>query len=156
MRTIVPRAGIRALGRLPLPGPGTRCWRTTVALWLDTQNTPGQINISHEFTDATAAVAGVTSVLSFDIAKQDLTYLGNEYQTDPDASFEFRIDNVAVATISASDLAANNTMYHFEFDIASYADNTDDVHTLSLVDTSTNMDVTGFSIDSIQINDWIV
>ena len=44
--------------------------------WLDTQNTPGQINISHVFEDNTTAIDGKTAVLEFDIAKQDLIYHG--------------------------------------------------------------------------------
>ncbi|QIG47570.1 hypothetical protein G5V57_07390 [Nordella sp. HKS 07] len=124
--------------------------------WLDTQNTPGQINISHDFTDSTAAVGGKTAVLSFDIAKQNLTYLGNAYQTEANASFDVRIDGVTVKTILASDLVENNQMYHFDVDIADYADNADSTHTITLVDTSPQADFTGFSIDSIQINDWVV
>jgi hypothetical protein len=42
---------------------------TSGQFFLDTQNTPGGIDISHTFTDSTAAVAGTTSVLSFDIGK---------------------------------------------------------------------------------------
>ena len=133
------------------------------AFWLDSQNTPGQIDISHTFTDSTAAIDGgaqydgnVTSVLSFDIAKQDLTYLGNQYQTEGNASFEFKVDGVTVAHIDASQLATNNDMYHFEVPLAGYADMGDDIHTLSLVDTSSQVDVTGFAIDSIAIHDWVV
>ena len=89
---------------------------------------------------------GVTSVLSFDIAKQDLIYLGNAYQTDADASFQFKIDGEVVKTILASDLAENNTMYHYEIDITGYAGG-GETHTLQLIDTSPTSDVTGFSID---------
>ncbi len=54
---------------------------TSGGFWLDTQNTPGQVDISHTFTDTTAAIAGKTAVLSFDIAKQSLTYQGTAYAT---------------------------------------------------------------------------
>ena len=46
-------------------------------------------------------------------------------------------------------------MYHYEIDITGYAA-AGDTHTLQLIDTSPVSDVTGFSVDSIQINDWIV
>jgi hypothetical protein len=126
------------------------------AFWLDTQNSPGPISISHEFTDATAAVAGTTSVLSFDIAKQSLDYQGTHYATDPNASFEFRVDGAMVAHINASQLATNDDMYHFEVPITGYANMGGNVHTLELVDTSGIASSTGFAVDSIHIHDWVV
>jgi hypothetical protein len=123
--------------------------------WLDTQNSPGQIDISHTFTDTTAAVGGKTSVLSFDIGIQDLTYLGNHYATDTDASFQFQIDGKVVADFDWSDFNAANVMQHFEVDITEYAA-AGDTHTLSLVDTSPTSDYTGFSVDSIHIDDWVL
>ena len=62
---------------------------------------------------------------------------------------------MAVAEIAYADLAAANTMYHYNLDIANYAF-AGDIHTITLVDTSPNADVTGFAVDSIQINDWVV
>ena len=47
-----------------------RIQSTDGSYYLDTQNTPGGINISHVFTDKTAAIDGKTAVLSFDIAKR--------------------------------------------------------------------------------------
>ncbi len=122
--------------------------------WLDTQNSPGGVDISHGFIDNTAPVAGKTSVLSFDVAKQSLDYQGQHYATDPNAAFTFKIDGVAVATVHASDLAISDQMYHFDFNIAAYAD-PGIQHTLELVDTSPDA-YTGFSIDSIHIHDWII
>jgi hypothetical protein len=125
--------------------------------WLDTQNTPGPINISHEFTDTTNAVGGITAKLSFDIAKQSIDYTNQHFETDPQASFEVRIDDVVVAQFDADDFVDFNTMQHVEVDIAGYADLGDDTHVLSLVDTTVGDNLfTGFSIDSIQIHDWIV
>jgi hypothetical protein len=129
---------------------------TENAYWLDTQSSPGQIDISHTFTDKTAAVGGVTSVLSFDIGIQDLNYQGNHYVTDPNASFEFRIDGVAVASFTAGQFGTANEMQHFDIDITGYANTADTTHTLSLVDTSGASSYTGFSVDSIQINDWLL
>ena len=128
---------------------------TSGGFWLDTQNSPGQVGISHTFTDSTAAIAGKTAVLSFDIAKQSLTYQGTHYATASDAAFEFRVDGVTVKHINAIDLAVDNKMYHFDVDIASYAD-AGPTHTLELVDVSTNQSVTGFSLDLILIRDWVI
>jgi len=122
--------------------------------WLDTQNTPGGINISHAFTDNTAAAGGKTSVLSFDIAKLDLKWDGNPYQTDPNASFQFKIDNAVVAEIHASDLATNQ-MTHFDVDIAGYA-GAGDTHTLTLTDTTLTAGYFGFAVDTIAIHDWVI
>jgi len=126
------------------------------AFWLDTQNSPGQINISHEFTDETAPVDGKTATLEFDVAKQSLDYLGNHYETAANAQLQVLIDGVAVATINAADLATNNDMYHQTIDISQYADLVDDVHTITLQDTSPNVGFTGFSVDSIVITDWVI
>ena len=142
--------GADGYGTIPDTSPST-----DDIYWLDTQNSPGPINISHEFTDTTAAVGDKTSVLSFDIAKQQLDYNGQHYETDLNASFEFRIDGVTVAQFDAADFASLNTMEHVEVDISGYA-NAGDTHTLELVDTSGVSGFTGFAVDSIQINDWIV
>jgi hypothetical protein len=123
--------------------------------WFDTMNSPGPVSIANTFTDTTAAEGGVTSVLSFDIAKQDLTYQGNPYVTDPDATFEFRIDGQTVATVEAADLANSNEMYHFEIELAGYAQAGAE-HTIEMVDTTGQSGFTGFAIDSIEINDWII
>ncbi|MDQ0324084.1 hypothetical protein QO002_006291 [Pararhizobium capsulatum DSM 1112] len=125
---------------------------TGQAFWLDTQNSPGPINISHDFIDGTAPVDGKTAVLSFDIAKQDF----DGHFTPANESFEFRIDGQTVAQIDASDLTNAGQMYHYEVNIAGYADNTDSTHTLSLVDTTGEFHFNGFSVDSVQINDWVV
>jgi hypothetical protein len=122
--------------------------------WLDTQNSPGPIDISHTFTDTTAAVNGKTSVLSFDIATQDLWYQGVHYATSSNATFDVKIDNAVVAHFNAADFDFANQMQHVEVDIAGYAD-AGNTHTLELVDTS-GESYTGFAIDSIQINDWIL
>lgn len=121
------------------------------AFWLDTQNSIGPIDLSHTFTDDTGAVGGVTSVLSFDIAKQD----EGPYVTNPDAAFEFRIDGVTVAHIDAKDLVNAGQMYHYDIDIAGYAAAGAD-HTIQLIDVTEQSSYNGFSIDSIQINDWVI
>jgi hypothetical protein len=81
---------------------------------------------------------------------------GSIRETNPDASFEFRIDGKVVADFDWSDFQNTpNVMQHFDIDITDYAA-AGDTHTLSLVDTSPSADYTGFSVDSIQINDWVL
>ena len=75
---------------------------TTGNQFLDTQNTPGQINISHTFIDNTAAVNGKTATLSFDIGMFDIDW-GGGYQTNANETFEFRIDGQKVAEFTASE-----------------------------------------------------
>ena len=130
---------------------------TSGGFWLDTMNSPGQVDISHAFTDSTVAVGGKTSVLSFDAAMQNLDYHGQNYHTDPAGSFEFRVDGVTVAKVTAADFAGHgdNNMVHFDINIGAYAAAGQN-HTLTLVDTSAAPGYTGFAVDSIQIHDWII
>ena len=144
---------------------------TSGSHWLDTQNSPGGINISHAFDDNTKAPAvkllpgqtepahaGASAILSFDIGTQSVNFNGQPYATDPNASFEFKIDGNTVATFHASDFANPNQLQHFDIDIGGSAGgytSGDTHHTLSLVDNSAS-GYTGFAVDSIQIHDWIV
>src|SRR4029077_17218903 len=82
--------------------------------FLDTQNTPGQINISHTFMDTTAALDGKTAVLSFDIGKFDIDW-GGGFQTNASESFQFQIDGQSVKSFTAGELTS--TMKHFDIDI---------------------------------------
>jgi hypothetical protein len=88
---------------------------TSGGFWFDTQNSPGGAHISHEFADATAAGGGVTSVLSFDITTQSLNFNGQHYATDPNATFEFRIDGNTVKQFNADDFTAGERQH---FDVA--------------------------------------
>ena len=124
--------------------------------WLDTQNTPGGIDIKHDFTNSTAAVGDKTSVLSFDIAKMQVAWDGNPYATDPNASFAFKIDGQEVKSFTASDFANFNEMKHFDIDISGYA-KAGNTHTLELVDSTATNGYFGFAVDSIQIQDhWVI
>jgi hypothetical protein len=123
--------------------------------FLDTQNTPGGIDISRTFTDSTDAVGGTTSVLSFDIGKMAVNWDGVDFATASDAMFEFRIDGQTVKQFDASDFANFNKMEHFDIDIGAYA-NAGSEHTLELVDTSATDGYFGFAVDSIQIHDWVI
>jgi hypothetical protein len=152
--------GADGYGTIPDTSVDDNIVPTPGAYWLDTQNSPGGVSMSHAFTDTTAPVDGKTAVLSFDIAAQSLDYGGQHYQTDPLASFEVRIDGAAVAEFTLAELMIltggdYNEMHHVEVDIASYALAGND-HTIELVDTTAAAGYTGFAVDSIQINDWIV
>jgi len=120
--------------------------------WLDTQNSPGGINITNSFVDSTAAVLGKTAELSFDISTQSLVFNGQLYETADTDHFTFQIDGVTVWEADASDFANPNDMQHVEVDIASYflAGNN---HTLTLIDSGTGN--TGFAVDNIKISDWV-
>lgn len=121
--------------------------------WLDTQNSPGGIDISHTFVDPT----GGQAQLSFDIGVQSLDYLGTHYQTDPQAKIEFRIDGTSVKTLTYAQVlaAAGNVdqLAHIEAVFNTGAPNS--VHTLEIVDLTPTAGFTGFSVDSIHINDWV-
>ena len=97
----------------------------------------GGIDISNTFKDTTAAVGGKTAVLSFDIAKMDVNWDLHNYKTDPNASFEFRVDGKVVAQFDAADFTDFNSMKHFDIAIkgSDYNSGTD-THTLQLVDTT--------------------
>ena len=62
---------------------------------------------------------------------------------------------IAMKACQHADIASRNSEVRLSFDITGYAA-AGDTHTLQLIDTSPVSDVTGFSVDSIQINDWIV
>jgi len=127
------------------------------AYWLDTQNSPGPIDISHGFDDPT----GGQVQLSFDISLQNIDYQGKHYETDPNAAIEFRIDGNAVASISYGDLINDvgfNAMKHFDVVASTGAAGN---HTLEIADlTNTYQDpnsgFTGFAVDTIQVHDWLV
>jgi hypothetical protein len=125
---------------------------TTGTQSLDTQNSPGRIDIFNHFDDPT----GGKAQLSFDIAKQNW---GAASTTDPNAAFQIKIDGTVVKEIHANDLAQlpeSNHMYHFDvvFDTGAAPGG----HLIELVDVTpgANDHSTGFSVDTIQIHDWIV
>ena len=80
---------------------------------------------------------------------------GQNFATDPNASFEFRIDGETVAQFDALDFTNFNEMQHFDIAIDDY-NNTGSEHTLELVDTSSTDGYFGFAVDSVQIHDWVI
>ena len=62
---------------------------------------------------------------------------------------------MAVATILASDLAHHQRDVSLRNRLSLVTPTGDNTTRLSLVDTSPQSDVTGFAVDSIQINDWV-
>jgi hypothetical protein len=117
---------------------------------LDTQNSPGRVDMFNWFVDPTGGKAQLT----FDIAKQNW---GSASTTDSNAAFQFKVDGNVVAEVHAGDLVEANHMYsyHVEFDVAG---GPGAGHQIELVDVTpgANDHITGFAVDSIHINDWIV
>jgi hypothetical protein len=116
--------------------------------WLDTQNSPGPIDISNTFEDPT----GGQVQLSFDIGTQSLDYLGQHYETDSKAMIQFKIDGNVVAEFTAEDFETANVLQHFEVVVDTGAAGS---HTLELVDVTGVDGFTGFAVDSIKIVDWV-
>src|SRR5262249_41615788 len=102
------------LGANGYAGIPTTSGDDTSAYWLDTQNSPGGIDISHGFVDPT----GDKAQLSFDIAVQSLNYQGQHYETDPNAAIEFKIDGATVASFTHDQLLAQaggvDKMHHVD------------------------------------------
>jgi hypothetical protein len=127
--------------------------------WLDTQNSPGGIDISHTFVDPT----GDKALLSFDIAFEDLTFNGQNYATDLAGNLQFKIDGQVVSMVAENYLNGADwgpaqadqphAMEHFDFVIDTGAPGS--THTLEIVDISAS-GYAGFAVDSIAIHDWII
>jgi len=125
---------------------------TSGGFWFDTQNSPGAVDVSHTFTDPT----GGKAQLSFDVATESLDYQGQHYATDPNGAFQFKVDGHVVAqytTAQLNGLGGENHMLHFDVQFDTGAAGSQ--HTLELVDLSAP-GLTGFAVDSIRVNDWIV
>jgi len=121
------------------------------AYWLDTQNSPGGINISHTFSDNT----GGKAQLSFDIAVQNLDFGGGHYETNHNASIAFKVDGNVVASMTYDQIhsqVGDNNIFHVDaiFDTGAAGS-----HTLQIVDTS-DAGYAGFAVDTIHIDDYFV
>jgi hypothetical protein len=116
--------------------------------WLDTQNSPGGINISHDFNDS----AGGYVEISFDLGLQAFTSPdGTTYHTAANATLDVLLDGVLVDTILASDITEDNVMQHFSYVVNDGAAGT---HTIGFQDT-TEANYVGFALDSIAVKDWV-
>lgn len=126
---------------------------TTGAYWLDTQNSPGPIDIAHVFVDPTGGKAQV----SVDIGTQALVYQGQPYATDANGLLQFKVDGAVVKEFTAADVKAaaggDNSLAHFDFLIETGAAGS---HTIEIVDATTQVAFTGFSVDSLVVHDWLV
>lgn len=122
--------------------------------WLDTQNSPGGIDIYNSFVDTT----GGRFLLTFDIGTHDFG-TGNMEETNPNAVFEVQIDGVAVKTLTAAQVNAlaggNDKMAHIEVVVDGFNPDYATSHQIRLVDKTPSTDgYVGFAIDSINIYDW--
>ena len=110
--------------------------------WLDTQASPGGIDISHVVQDANAGNA----LISFTAAYQqfDAWVVTGE--------LEFLWNGVVVKSISTADFAAANQFLDFSVVVNS---DVDGENILQIRDTGDPSNV-GFALDSVTVNDWII
>jgi|EndMetStandDraft_2_1072991.scaffolds.fasta_scaffold48575_2 hypothetical protein len=122
--------------------------------WLDTQNSPGNIDIVSWFHDDT----GGAFKLSFDLGTYGYDNGVDIGQTAQDATFEIRIDGDKwVHEFKASDFTVGEKMQHFEFTINVGDGDVAGNHNIQLVDsTASQGNYAGFTIDTIQIHDWLI
>ena len=127
---------------------------TSGEYWLDTQNSPGGINIANWFHDDT----GGKFVLSFDMGTHDFGS-GPMQETAANASFEVRVDGQTIKTITTGDFAQHDVMQHFELEVNVGNGDAAGNHLIEFVDTTPQADggnYVGFALDTIQIHDWVV
>jgi len=108
--------------------------------WLDTQASPGGLDISHVVNDTGQAQIEFTAAYQqFD----GWVVTG---------ALEFLWNGVVVKSITTADFAAANQFLEFSVVVDS---DIDGVNTLQIRDTGTDSWV-GFALDSVTVNDWIV
>ncbi len=129
--------------------------------WLDTQNSPGGINISNWFHDP----SGGKFLLEFDIGTHDFG-TGPMEETDPNASFDVSIDGNVVAHFAHMgggdpnnkfdiDNWTHDQMQHISLVLDGGSAAAD--HLITLHDTTAATDrYVGFAVDTIQVHDWVV
>jgi hypothetical protein len=126
--------------------------------WLDTQNSPGGIDMTNWFVDPT----GGDFHLSFELGIRDFGS-GPKMETDPSAVLKVLVDNKEVGSVSYQNVlskAGTDHMAHFDF---TYDGNgsaaTPTGHNISFVDATPPTDggnYVGFMLDNIQVHDWLV
>ena len=135
---------------------------TSGDFWLDTRTTDGRnggtpigLDISSGFLDPT----GSKFLLEFDIAA-----IATGHPTkvmSPNAAFEIRIGQEGsaqevVKSFGVSDFPVSNVMNHVSLVVdLGKPDGVPVNYKISLVDTTPDMSLIGFAIDTIQIYDWI-
>jgi hypothetical protein len=128
--------------------------------WLDTQNSPGGINIINWFHDPTGGAFQV----SFDLGIHDF---GDDHMTETqhNATLDVLVDGNVVKTISYDDVLAaakgTDQMAHFEFAVTNAGDGIGDTgnHQIGFHDTTQQAEggnYVGFALDSIHVNDWLL
>jgi hypothetical protein len=130
---------------------GPHITATSGAYMLDTQASPGGVDLSHAFTDATGGAAE----LSFDIGIQAFA---PNYSTDPNAALDFKVDGNVVAHITYADVllaTGGQTDVLAHFDIV-FNDGAAGAHVLEIVDVTGQPGNVGFALDSVQIHDWVI
>ena len=123
--------------------------------WLDTQNSPGGIDISNWFVDPT----GGEFRLSFDLGIHDFGD-GPKAETAQNAMFNVLVDGKLVDTIDYSEVLAKaggvvEQMGHFEYVVD--GGDASAGHTISFVDATPPVDggnYVGFALDTIQVHDY--
>jgi len=129
---------------------------TSGNFWLDTQNSPGGINISNYFTDNT----GGAFQLSFDIGIHDFG-TGSQQETAHDALFQVSVDNQVVATLTYDQVlqkaGGTDKMAHFDFVLGENNAAVAMDHGFNFHDvTPSQGNFVGFSLDTVQIHDWVI
>jgi hypothetical protein len=125
--------------------------------WLDTQNSPGGIDISNWFVDPT----GGEFHLSFDLGIHDFGE-GPKAETDHNAMLNVLVDGKLVDTIDYSEVLEKaggvEKMGHFDYVVDGGGD-ANVGHTISFVDVTPLVDggnYVGFALDTIQVHDWLI
>ncbi len=106
--------------------------------WLDTQKSPGGMDITH----AVADVNGGQALISFTAAYQPLS----------SGTLEFLWNNQVVKSISSADFAGANMFATFTVLVDSDVDGT---NTLQIRDTGMESNF-GFALDGVIVNDWLI
>jgi hypothetical protein len=129
---------------------------TSGDFWLDTQNSPGGIDISNWFVDPT----GGEFRLSFDLGIHDFGD-GPKAETAQNAMLNVLVDGNLVDTIDYSEVLAKaggvEQMGHFEYVVD--GGDASAGHNISFVDVTPQVDggnYVGFALDTIQVHDWII
>ena len=113
--------------------------------WLDTQGSPGAINITHDVVDD-----GGNALISFTAAYQEFVSDSVSYVTGD--TLEFVWNGAVVMTISAAGFPEANQFLDFSVVVDSESDGD---NTLQIRDTA-GLEYVGFALDSVTVNDWII